>query len=321
MSCYHPLVGLWNGDRTDNGKKQFKIDGHLDPVIALQLYPGSVVIPCGHCIGCKLDYSRAWADRMMLELEVAKKAIFLTLTYNNDNATWCKFDDDGNPVLATLVKRDVQLFMKRLRKEFSDRTIRFYLAGEYGSRTLRPHYHLILFGIGLDDFPDKKNIGFNELQQAHFTSDRLAGIWSNGFILLSDVSWRTCAYVARYVTKKALKSDVGYISEITNQLPEFSLMSRRPGIGAPYLESHPELFDYANIPIAEGQKVNIPKYFVKKLELSDPDKFANIKLERSIYAKDRMMAKLSNTDLSYLDYLEVEENQKLSKMSSLRRYV
>lgn len=88
MSCYHPLVGIFDGDYTDNGKKKFKIEGALNPYEVQFMHPGSTLIPCGRCIGCRLDYSRSWADRMMLELETEKKAIFVTLTYDNDHITW-----------------------------------------------------------------------------------------------------------------------------------------------------------------------------------------------------------------------------------------
>ena len=157
MSCYHPLIGIpVKGETTVNGKQKYwirKREDSADFQKELDLNE-HILIPCGHCIGCRLDYSRSWADRMMLELETAKKGLFITLTYNNENAHWSEFDEFGIPVYATLDKRDCQLFMKRLRKRFQNLSIRFYLAGEYGEITLRPHYHAILFGIGLCDIFD-----------------------------------------------------------------------------------------------------------------------------------------------------------------------
>ena len=164
MPCYHPLVGIFDGKYNENGKKVFKIEGKLVPSEVKIMHPGSVTIPCGRCIGCRLDYSRSWADRMMLEMESCdRKAIFLTLTYNNSHGVPCMVSDyeageneyfpqDGLVRLNgdkaylceafTLYKRDVQLFMKRLRKHFKERKIRFYAAGEYGDHTFRPHYHI-----------------------------------------------------------------------------------------------------------------------------------------------------------------------------------
>ena len=170
MACYHPLIGKYTGELTENGKKQFKIEGNLDPLIAKELYPGSVVIPCGKCLGCRLDYSRQWADRMMLELETSGSAVFVTLTYDNDHATCCKTDEYGNDMFYTLVKKDFQDFMKRLRGSslVNGKKLRFYAAGEYGDNTFRPHYHAILFGLSIADIPDLQNFGRNELGQTKY---------------------------------------------------------------------------------------------------------------------------------------------------------
>lgn len=206
---------------------------------------------------------------MMLELETAKKGIFLTLTYDNAHIPGSVYEDfpedkdlyfpfkglerlDGDkvywPSSFTLNKRDVQLFMKRLRRRFDDRKIRFYLAGEYGEKFHRPHYHAIVFGIGCDDFPDLCEHGKNELGDTYYTSDMLYKTWTNGFVLLSDVSWKTCAYVSRYCTKK-LNGAYSIDYAVRNCIPEFSLMSRKPGIGEPYLKLHPDALDLLNINI------------------------------------------------------------------------
>lgn len=323
MSCYHPLVGLWKGELNDTGKRHYHIVGNSDPRIAQQIYPGSVLIPCGHCIGCRLDYSRAWADRMMLELETSKKAVFVTLTYNNENLPPAQFDDEGNLMYGTLYKRDVQLYMKRLRKEFENLRIRFYLAGEYGPSTLRPHYHAILFGIGLDDFVDLKYKGQNELGNNYYTSVLHDNIWKLGFSLLADVSWKTCAYVARYVTKK-LNGPYAIDYAVRNVLPEFALMSRKPGLGREYLELHPDCFDYQDINLSTpegGLKIRIPKYYLKQLELTDKERYDKMIADRKDFAEDAMILKLQKTGLSYLDYLEAAEEKKLSQLKGLRRSV
>ena len=320
MSCYHPLLGIWKGEYTDSGKKKYQIDGNLNPLDCPSVYD-KVVIPCGHCIGCRLDYSRAWADRMMLELETAGSGLFVTLTYNNENAHWSQFSVDDTPMYATLDKRDCQLFMKRLRKKFDGRRIRFYLAGEYGENTFRPHYHAILFGLGLFDFPDLLPHGRNELGQQYFTSAMLSETWGLGFVLVSDVSWKTCAYVARYVTKK-LNGPLSVDYAVRNVIPEFSLMSRKPGIGREYLDIHPECLDMASINISTpegGRKISIPKYYLKQLQLTDPERYDKIMEDRKQFAEDRMVLKLQKTGLSYLDYLETEEQNKLDSVKSLKR--
>ena len=109
-----------------------------------------IPVPCRTCLGCRIDYSREWANRMCLEMLCSGQACFITLTYNNSSLPLTK------DLIPTLCKRDWQLFMKRLRKAFPDRKLRFYMCGEYGSHTLRPHYHAIIFGLDIFAFPDLK---------------------------------------------------------------------------------------------------------------------------------------------------------------------
>lgn len=322
MSCYHPLIGFPSLEKTKNGKEKLRIvKMELSDTPEKLKENGAILIPCGKCIGCRLDYSRSWADRMMLELENTKKAIFLTLTYNNDNIVWSSFDEFGNPEFGTLNKRDCQLFLKRFRKYYGDFSIRFFLSGEYGSKTLRPHYHAIIFGISLGDISDIVDIGKNELGDRYYTSNTIERLWSNGFVLIADVNWKTCAYVSRYVTKKlnGISQDIRY--EDRGQLPEFSLMSRKPGLGAYYLLEHPGCLDYDNINLStiEGNiKLRIPKYYLTKLYIDDPVKYDNIIRERRKFVEDREILKLQKTDLKLLQYLELQENKKISQLRGLR---
>lgn len=322
MPCYHPKIGIWTGELTERGKKKIRIIS-LDKKDTIKdlMKTDSFLIPCGKCIGCRLEYSRKWADRMMLELETAKKGVFVTLTYSNENAHWTQFDDNYNPMFATLDKRDCQLFMKRLRKYFVDVKIRFYLAGEYGDKTLRPHYHAILYGISVDDFPDYQPFGTNDMGQPYYISKILESIWSLGHVLLTDVSWQTCAYVGRYVTKKLSgPMEVSYAER--NVCKEFSLMSRKPGIGADYLRIHPDCLDYNSINLTTpegGLKIMMPKYYIDKLELIDKEKCDKIKEARREFANDKMLLKLRKTDLGLADYLDTCEEKKKADISALKR--
>lgn len=338
MSCYHPLLGQFYVDAS-TGERKVSI-AHLEKVdpISGQLRrrdfneiksvdPDAFLVPCGKCIGCKMDYSRAWADRMMLELESNDgKGLFVTLTYDDDHLV----DKEGNHVLGygSLYKRHLQLFMKRLRKELekTDTKVRFFAVGEYGSweNTHRPHYHLVLFGLCLDDLENKVPAGANELGQKVYTCPLISNCWNRGFISVGDVSWRSCAYVARYVNKKVLDPGENYLIESAELNPLFSLMSRKPGIAKKYLEDHPGCLDYTSIYISDSdgsKKINIPKYFVNQLKLTDPEKADIIISQRAAYAQDHMMSKLSQTDLPLLDYLEVEEKKMLTKIKSLKRSI
>lgn len=250
MACFHPNHILMRF-----GQSRFL--GRADYLKSDDLFydnPGSFhsLVPCGHCMGCRLDQSRVWADRMLLELQDNDyKAIFVTLTYNNasiphawhvgynrfpgaDEDYYLNEDEGwiaaaaGSP--TTLSVRDTQLFFKRLRKFFPDRKIRYFLAGEYGPKTNRPHYHAIIFGLTLSDFSDLRVHDFNNLGQPRYKSATFQKIWGKGFCILAPVNWNTCSYVSRYTMKKIFKSDKPD-EYVGGRIPPFCTMSRRPGIG------------------------------------------------------------------------------------------
>lgn len=342
MSCYHPFLGRpdYRDGVNPEGKFKYKISGYYDTSVA---EPNDIPIPCGKCIGCRLDYSREWADRMALELEHHNgHALFATLTYRNMDIpvaeySEVKLSDDvylplgvGErwidkdlyiPKTYTLDKKDLSDFMKRLRSraKFEDREIRFYGCGEYGEHTRRPHMHVIIFGVSLSDFIDLVPHGFNELKQQYFYSKEFERIWKKGFTLITDVSWNTFAYVSRYVMKKAFADDLSY-----EQLPEFSLMSRRPGIGAYWLQEHPDCLELSNISVKGKDTIRVPKYFFRKLQ-NLPEMFYerqlidDIKEKRKEFALDRNLLKLSKTDLSYIEMLEVEEQKVLDSVEILNK--
>lgn len=338
MPCYHPFAGFpdYSSGLTDRGKRKYKISGRWMPDSKI-VDPNVVKIPCGKCIGCRLDYSRSWADRMMLELDHTKKGLFVTLTYNNDYVPFTENEDTGDFGYFTLDKRDLQLFFKRLRKKFPGKKIRFYAAGEYGTTTYRPHYHAIIFGLGLEDFA-KKDIVFlkkNQLGNPIYTVRQIAEAWSEydkktdtytpfGFVTVADVSWKTCAYVSRYVQKKIMH-EWNCLTEIYGVQPEFSSMSRRPGIGAYYLEDHPDAFDFSILhPAGCDQDIRLPNYFINMLDdekkaCFDTERYDKIRSERLQFANDQLLLKLQQTDLPFIEMLENEENLKLSKVSSLKR--
>ncbi|QXP44216.1 MAG: replication initiator protein [Arizlama microvirus] len=160
---------------------------------------GLVPLPCGQCMPCRINARRVWTTRLTLELYQHSAACFLTLTYAKE------------PPGGTLVKRDVQLFMKRLRKAIYPATVRYYLVGEYGDNTFRPHYHVVLYG----------------LDRTH--ARIFADAWGLGHVHVGDVTRESCQYVAGYVTKK-MNSHAD--PRLKGRAPEFTLMSRNPGIGS-----------------------------------------------------------------------------------------
>lgn len=323
MSCYHSMLGV-PVSKNENGKWTYKIAGLWDP-IASQLDPRCIKIPCGRCIGCRLDYSRAWADRMMLELDHTGKGIFITLTYNDENIPMV-YDDTDVPVHCTLKKRDLQLFMKRVRRAFPERQLRFYACGEYGSESERCHYHIILFGLAIDELHDLIYRGKSKLGFPLWSSETIGKHWYNedtkeslGFNRVAEVTWKTCAYVARYVNKKVFHGVNVFLADEDIE-PEFSLMSRRPGIGALFLDDHGDIFDQNTIFVSgKPEGVNLPKYFLKKLSLIDPERYDIICRDRKEFANDALMLKMQQTDLFYPDLMALEERTKLSKAGTLKR--
>lgn len=338
MSCYNPLKNFRIGVK-DNGKALCKVTAF--GVDHLEFYNGSwhtsdiemrsslaervcrdfVEIPCGKCIGCRLDYSRRWADRCMLENLYHESSYFLTLTYDEEHVPHSYYvDDDTGEYFEnlTLRKRDLQLFHKRLRERL-DFPIRFYACGEYGSNTFRPHYHSIEYGLRL---PDLKYYSRSKLGYTYYTSEFLNSVWQNGFVVVGEVTWETCAYTARYIMKKHLGKDADYYSKFGLE-PEFTLMSRRPGIAHEYYVEHKhELIDGKEIYIATekgGKKLLTPKYYDSFFEVDFPEEYGIIKEQRLARAEQNKLNVLSRTDLEYADYLDVCEGKAERRLSSLLR--
>lgn len=355
MPCYHPLKAFPIGF-TENGKRKLKVTSY-DVDYVFQNSPGGswysacgsdtptcfccvrtpIVIPCGKCIGCRLEYSRQWANRCMLELQYHDSSYFVTLTYNEEHVPRSYYGDfDTGEALPSLSlhKRDFQLFMKRLRKRFSDDKIRFFMCGEYGPETFRPHYHAILFGLHLDDLVpwQRSEQGFQ-----YYISQSLQECWSVrdpcfgetgvtplsplGHILVANVSWETCAYTARYITKKLTGPQSSFYSDFGIE-PPFTLMSRKPGIARQYYDDHPDMYEYEYINVKTetgGRKFRPPKYFDKLYDLDQPEASAALKETRRKMAEQAQKAKLDQTTLSYLELLAVEERTKLDSIKSLDR--
>lgn len=348
MPCYHPLkawkIGINSNNKSDLKITSYKVD-HIEKwkdglwhsvdekfqtSLSIAIQREFTPIPCGQCLGCRIDYSREWANRMMLELQYHKSAYFVTLTYDDRYVPLHYYSDEETgeafPSMS-LEKRDVQLFLKRLRRQ-TGQQLRFFAAGEYGSSSLRPHYHLIIFGLELDDlvFYKRSSQGFT-----YYNSATVQKAWSNldsygdripiGYAVVAPVSWETCAYTARYVTKKLTGEAKDYYERF-NIEPEFSLMSRKPGLAYQYFKDHPDIYEHEYINISTekgGRKFRPPKYYDNLYDLEEPEKMAEIKSARQKMAAEIQRLKLQKTDLSYLELLAVEEAAFKARISSLER--
>ena len=223
-----------------------------------------VNVPCGSCSECLKDRSRQWALRILKEAEQYEENYFITFTYNDDNL----------PIDRNLVQDEISRFNKKLKTYLNRENLRsdfrFYGVGEYGSNTARPHYHVIYFNLHV---PDLEFYKVGESGELYFTSKFLENVWSKGFVVVGTVDVGSASYVARYCDKKRMLSKQEKERLIEKGIvPEFSVMSRRPGIGANYLdviENNIKNGVYT-IPIKENN-YSIPLYYSKKIKELLPD--------------------------------------------------
>lgn len=293
MSCVSPLKAYWR----DVNRSAIT----FDPVHSATKVP--FMIPCGRCVGCRLERARQWGMRCLHEKKLWKSSYFVTLTYS----------DEFLPLGGSLSLRDVQLFMKRLRKAKNSTTnnpVRFFLAGEYGDENYRPHYHALLFNVKFEDLrPWTKNARGEQL----YISGELSELWSvdgsaMGHVSLGEVTFDSAVYCAKYAMKKLNITDKStpeakeayerkYVvydidGVVHERRPEFAVMSRRPGIGAGYYEKYgKEVREHDNV-IIDGRPVRPPRFYDLKSEVSDPDLHARNKAERK---KAGVRAKPDNT--------------------------
>lgn len=216
-------------------------------------------VPCGQCIGCKLDRSRDWATRLTHEAQLHEDNCFLTLT----------FSDDFYPDSGSVSVEDVQKFMRRLRKAVGP--VRFFACGEYGEAGDRPHYHVLVFGHAF--LADRYLWRQSPAGFPIYRSALLEKLWPFGYSEIGTVTHQSAGYVARYVTKKIsgdmaeehYTRDHPYTGEQVRVRPEFIVMSNRPGIGRGWFDKfHADAFP-SDFLIIEGSKVPVPRYYKKQL--------------------------------------------------------
>lgn len=198
---------------------------------------GMAAYPCGQCMPCRVNRRRTWTHRLMLEQLASKKSSFVTLTYSDEKVPIMK---QSGSLMATLVPKDLQDFLKRFRKAISPERVRYYAVGEYGDVTWRPHYHLALFGYGPCYY------GRSQYTKRRVNCCRICDLvrdtWENGFIYIGELELKSAAYIAGYMLKKMTKADD---ERLQGRHPEFARMSLRPGIGASaVLEVAQKLLDY-----------------------------------------------------------------------------
>lgn len=325
MPCYSPLLG-WK-DRRTGGLSFNRRDGDDE-----------MEVSCGQCIGCRLDYSRMWAMRIVHEASMWEHHggnCFVTLTYRDEaECTFAQWKKGQHvPRDWSLDKTHFQKFMKRLRKAFAPQRVRFFHVGEYGRKCKhgidltmvkcplcfvgRPHYHACLFNCWFDDLEAYGSDG-GELR---YTSAMLEDIWGYGFVDVGEVNYASAAYGARYILKKisgprAADHYMAYDLDgvVTFLQPEYTTMSRRPGIGyAWYKKYKSDVFPSDETPIpGYGVVKKVPRYYEELLKIEDPIALEEIKELRSKYREDNM-------DEYTPDRLMAKYKVKMAQIRSLER--
>jgi hypothetical protein len=297
MPCFHPMPAV----RMSDGSVKFVSRNKRGVESTLEL-------PCGQCIGCRLERSRQWAMRCLHESTLYDRNAFITLTY----------DDSNLPEGGSLNYADFQKFMKRLRKRIKS-PVRFYMGGEYGENgTIRPHYHACLFGY---DFSDKVYFKRTASGEKIYTSKLLESLWPFGLSSVGNVTFESAAYIARYCVQKVTgdlaKSHYQVITDdgvIVDRTPEFNHMSLKPGIGARWLEKfQTDVFprDYV---VVNGVKTKPPKYYDVLFERENAGLFSDIVAQREL---DGYSVQLSGEN-SY-SRLSVREQVQAARLSMLKR--
>lgn len=311
-------------------KKEMRFKGLNYETIMSAHYKRIDTIPCGKCIGCRLAYSREWANRIMLEAKEYPEdhTWFVTLTYNDENIPHktVKNEETGEIIQGgTLYKKDIQEFMKRLRRTYEYKYhhtgIRFFLAGEYGETTNRPHYHACIFNMPIYD--ELKLLKKNELGQPIWTSEELEKIWKKGFVAIAKLCWETAAYTARYIMKKQKGPSAEWYYQSRGQIPEFTLMSRKPGIAQKYYnENNDKIYKNDEITLKNGkkiQKIKPPKYYDKLYDIDHHMEMMIIKNKRKSIAEKNEKNKDNKTTLTRAQRREIQERTNEKRNIKLKR--
>lgn len=258
-------------------------------------------MPCGRCPACLRNRQNDWVFRLNEELKIAPYSYFFTLTYRDDDLPWIcsvKYKNE----FPCLSKRDIQLFMKRLRKNIKEK-IKYHIVGEYGPETLRPHYHGLLFS-------------FVPISEKLFIS-----CWSKSdlkFDVFEPAFTRSAAgYVSKYICAVPFLPD--FIKDSDRSVKPFTLCSN--GLGLSYLEINPEIVNkkinqLETFVVLDGVKMRMPRYYQDKL-FPKPDVLEKNDRTKVLEVKAKAINDLKRR--KYLNYCK-KYNLKPDTSDSLDRY-
>lgn len=357
MRCNHPII-MEPYKRYENGLlvKKYRYKHHLDKWTGI-LPPDWKLVPCGQCIACRINRSAEWANRMMLEAMDHDENYFVTLTYNNDflptyldqkgKDLISKADDvyDDSYPFHSLDLHDLQQFFKSLRQILKEKypdnpeyqTFRYYACGEYSPNGPivdgrqfpygRPHYHIIFFGLHLEEDENKTRSEKSKCGYPVFNNKTISEAWSKfkktkGFAVCAPVSWETCAYTARYCQKKLY----GEQSDLYDDLhikPEFAVMSRKPGIARKYYdENRDEIYKFRKINLSTptgGKAFKPPRYFDNLYDQECPEEAAAYRERCEEYLRTHDVVRKKLTNCTLYDELVTRELKLSAQVNKLKR--
>ena len=336
MACTHPLTRIEDnkGKITFTGAyikdneniKEWKQKLENSPNIK-----SVKIIPCNQCIECRLQRSRDWANRVMCEAQQYKNNYFVTLTYDDRYLpikTTCNTETGEIINGYTLNKMDLKKFHHYLgvywKRNYNHEGIRYYACGEYGEINERPHYHTIIFN--LPNLNDLKYYKTTENGDILYTSETLSKIWGNkGYVIVGEVTWDSACYVARYVMKKQFGKEAEAYYESKAKIPEFTTMSRMPGIARNYYEENKyKMYETDELFLPGKDKIiksKPSKYFDRLYEKDEPKRFKEIKIKRQLTnsRKTQEQYKSLKSIERIQEQREIKERQLLERIKTLQR--
>ncbi len=268
MGCNEPLHGWFSRERTALGKRAVTFD------FSEAYSDMPVSVPCGKCAGCRLGKAREWSIRCAHEAQMWPENVFATLTYRTEELELV----NG---VETLRPRDFVLFMKRLRKVKNG--VRFFQCGEYGALG-RPHHHVLLFNCDFQDKYPWRRAGDFQI----FRSAQLEEFWTHGHSEFGGVSQESAGYVARYTLKKSG-------AELPGRVPEYLTMSRRPGIGAGWIEKFESDVYPSDELVIKGRVVKPPRFYDDLVARRQPAMIKLLKEKRVLELTDEVKSGLRSS--------------------------
>lgn len=205
-----------------------------------KIYPKGLTVSCDSCHACKERRIDAWSHRMREEQKRHDQVWFVTFTYANGNIT-----RSPNGYLS-LDKKDIKNWRNRVYRYREKNGLtspwKYYLAGEYGTKFARPHYHAIIFGL---------------------LPGTIYATWGLGRVDIRHVNNNRIGYVCKYIDK-----DFKQHSPRDDRVRNFSLMSKE--IGLNYVENEQvrkyHKSDITNIAISQnGYKKPLCRYYRNKI--------------------------------------------------------